>query len=238
MTNPAKRHVIVVLDRSGSIASILEDMQGGFDTWIDEQSEVPKETTISLWQFDTEVDQIWDFERLVKGMRFKIVPRGWTALNDATAQAIVRSGEQLAAIPEDERPDEVVLVIATDGWENRSVEHPNPAGRAYVAGLIKVQEEQYNWHVIYMGIGHDAFTEASSMGITFDSTLSAVPVATAAAWSATSGSMSRGSAGGDYSYTQAERTATSGGAMGGSTIAYPPTTGGSSSVPPLIHKIP
>lgn len=225
MTNPAKRHVIVVLDRSGSITSILSDMQGGFDTWIDEQSEVPKETTISMWEFDTEVDQVWDFERLVKGLRHRIVPRGWTALNDATAQAIVKSGEQLAVLPEDERPGEVVLIVATDGLENHSVEHPNPAGRAYVAGLIKVQEEQYGWHVIYMGIGHDAFGEAASMGVASNVTLDAAPVAVAAAWSSTSGSMTRGSAGGDYSYTATERLKSAGGTTGGSSGNY----GGTSS---------
>lgn len=34
MTNPDRRHIIFVMDRSGSITDILSDMQGGFDQFV------------------------------------------------------------------------------------------------------------------------------------------------------------------------------------------------------------
>src|SRR5882724_4452266 len=118
MTNPERRHIIFVMDRSGSIRDILSDMQGGFSQFITDQLAVPLETTASLYQFDTEHDQPFSFAPLAELRNYTIVPRGGTALLDAVGTAFVKEGEQLAAMPEDQRPGTVIVLIATDGLEN------------------------------------------------------------------------------------------------------------------------
>jgi hypothetical protein len=49
-----------------------------------------------------------------------VQPRGRTALLDATAKFITEIGEQLSALPEDQRPGHVICLIMTDGMEDSS----------------------------------------------------------------------------------------------------------------------
>lgn len=131
MTSPDRRHIIFVIDRSGSITGILSDMQGGFDQFVTDQLAVPLETTASLYQFDTEHDQLFSL------------------------------GEKLAAMPEDQRPGTVILLIATDGPENSSREYT----KDQVTAMLAEQQEKYGWVVVYNGAGQDAFAEAGGLGI-------------------------------------------------------------------------
>lgn len=47
-------HIAIVLDRSGSMSSCVNDTIGGFNTFIDEQKKVPGEASLTLVQFDDE----------------------------------------------------------------------------------------------------------------------------------------------------------------------------------------
>jgi hypothetical protein len=213
MTNPRKRHIIPIMDRSGSIGSILSDMQGGYDQFIADQLVTDQQegltTTASLYQFDEKHDQLFSFAPLAELKSYKIVPRGWTALLDAVGTALVKEGEALAALPEDQRPGKVVVLIASDGKENYSKEY----SKAQVAAMVTAQQEKYGWVIIYNGANQDAFAEAGGMGISGDTTLDymATPEGTQSGWAAASASVSRGAqAGGSYAYTDAERAAAKG----------------------------
>lgn len=46
--------ITVVLDKSGSMASIVTDTIGGFNTFLKEQQEQPNPAKLSLIQFDHE----------------------------------------------------------------------------------------------------------------------------------------------------------------------------------------
>jgi hypothetical protein len=46
-------HISVVLDRSGSMATIADDMVGGFNTFVDEQKRVDGAARVTLVQFDS-----------------------------------------------------------------------------------------------------------------------------------------------------------------------------------------
>ncbi len=47
-------------------------------------------------------------------------PRGMTAMLDAIGRTLVSVGQNLAAMPEEERPGLVSVTIITDGYENAS----------------------------------------------------------------------------------------------------------------------
>ncbi len=47
-------------------------------------------------------------------------PRGSTALLDAIGRTVTELGTALAAMPEEERPCKVIVIIMTDGLENAS----------------------------------------------------------------------------------------------------------------------
>src|SRR5712671_3389984 len=130
MTDPAYTHYVLIIDRSGSMARIRDDTQGGVRHFIAEQATVPGKATLSLYQFDTEHDRVHDFADLAGLPPYTLTPRGGTALNDACARAISETGARLAALSEDTRPGKVVVVIATDGQENSSSEFPGKEGKA------------------------------------------------------------------------------------------------------------
>ncbi len=50
--------ITVVLDRSGSMASIAEDVVGGLNTFIAGQQQVEGEARFSLVQFDDQYDVV------------------------------------------------------------------------------------------------------------------------------------------------------------------------------------
>jgi uncharacterized protein YegL len=207
MTDASLVHYIFIIDRSGSMSSIKDDMEGGIRTFIGKQLEGvdPAKRTISLYQFDTVHDTVYDFAPLEKAGDYSLVPRGGTALLDAIGFAFTESGEKLAAIPEDERPGYVMVVIVTDGKENSSKEYT----RGRVKKLITHQQEKYNWKVTYIGANQDAFAEAGAIGIPVTSTLSyrATPMATASSWGSAGMAVSAGTVTTNavITYTQEQR---------------------------------
>jgi len=157
-------HVSVLLDRSGSMESIKSDTIGGFNSFINDQKKVPGEMTLTLCQFDTVYDNVYNFINIqqVSPLTDKtFVPRGQTALLDSVARTIMDTGKRLSEIPEDNRPDRVMVVIITDGQENASKGWTRDA----VATMVRHQEDNYKWQFVYIGANQDAFTEAQKMGM-------------------------------------------------------------------------
>lgn len=161
MTKPNFTEIIVILDRSGSMSTIAADMRGGFDQFIADQRKVPGECTVTLAQFDDRYELVYEARPIADVPPLELVPRGWTALYDAVGKTINSVGERLSKTPEDARPSKVIVVIISDGHENRSQEFGQPA----IAEMIKVQRETYNWEFVYLGANQIAADVAVKMGI-------------------------------------------------------------------------
>lgn len=194
MTNQRYQHVVIINDRSGSIEVILAGMQSGFDEFIRSQQSLIADGTLSkltmsLWQFDDKIDMVGSFLPITEFTGYKIQPRGNTAMYDAIGRAIVTEGEQLAAMPEDERPGQVVVLIISDGLENWSKDWTGPK----VRDLIEQQKSQYGWQVIYIGTNQDAFQESDKIGVASAGTLSYASSNTGAsnAWQSTNSALRR-----------------------------------------------
>lgn len=165
MTQPGYTHITLLSDRSGSISGIQEDVNGGIKTYVTEQQEVPGKCTISLHTFDDVFDVEKDFIDIKDWGDYSVQPRGLTALLDAMARSINLTGQRLAALPEDERPEHVLFVISTDGLENASEEFAvNKGGRDRIFKMVRHQEETYGWVFVYLAAGQDAIGVGQSMG--------------------------------------------------------------------------
>jgi hypothetical protein len=151
----------VVLDRSGSMHACRSDAEGGLNSFIARQKELPGECTFTLVQFDTVYEFVHKAIPLRTVPHCHLEPRGNTALLDAVGRAIVETGERLRTLPEADRPGLVVFVIITDGQENSSREYT----KARVREMIEHQQNVYKWQFTYLGANQDAFAEAGSMGI-------------------------------------------------------------------------
>lgn len=182
MTNPDLTHIEFVLDRSGSMHSIKEDIEGGFDAFIADQCSHPGQCTVSLAQFDNEYETVFTAIDVREVRPLDLQPRGATAMLDAIGRSISALGERLAALPEAERPGTVVVAIMTDGMENASREFTHEA----VKELITRQEQAYNWQFLYMGADQDAIEVGARIGVRADRSLTYARGKSREAYAATS----------------------------------------------------
>jgi hypothetical protein len=160
VTQPGYRHRIIVMDRSGSINDILEGQQSGLSEFFGSEGQVPGDATYSLWDFDTRIRCVHSFASLNEVKDYKIEPRGGTAMYDAVGDAVNAEGAKLAGLPEDKRPEDVTVIVASDGLENSSQRWTGTE----VKNLLAVQQDTYKWRVIYMGCNQDAFKEGEKIG--------------------------------------------------------------------------
>lgn len=154
-------HIVVVLDRSGSMISVKNDMEQGLKYLLDEQKKVEGEATISLYKFDDHVESVFHFSPLAAVEKIELEPRGFTALYDALGQAVDETGRYLAAMPEPLRPERVIVVVITDGDEN----HSSKFTQRQVFDKITQQTERYNWQFTYLGANQDALKVGHGLGI-------------------------------------------------------------------------
>lgn len=201
-------HIAVVLDRSGSMSTVVNDTIGGFNTFLADQRSATGEATITLAQFDDQYEVIYANKPIVEApdlTKETFVPRGMTALLDGIGRTINSTGAYLGNLPEDQRPEKVVFVILTDGGENSSREFT----RGKVFEMITHQREKYDWQFVFLGANQDAISTGGLLGIAANAsmTYAANGVGTKAAFASTSASL-RSLRSGDadqMSYSDADR---------------------------------
>lgn len=166
--------IVFVVDRSGSMKSVASDMIGGFNRFIKTQKDNKVgECTVTFNQFDDIFENVYKNVLVedVKDLDDKTyVPRNMTALYDAVGRTIDEVGAELADLPEDQRPEKVLVVILTDGLENAS----NTFKRKDVQEKIKLQTETYKWEFIYIGANQDSWAVGEGLGISGANTINYV----------------------------------------------------------------
>lgn len=53
-----KSEIICIIDRSGSMVSILDDAIGGFNTFLEQQKKVPGDAALTFIQFDNKYEVV------------------------------------------------------------------------------------------------------------------------------------------------------------------------------------
>jgi len=161
MTNPNLTHLYFLLDRSGSMQTIVDDTVGGFDAFIAEQRTSPGECRVTLAQFDDHYEEVYADRPIADVPSLVLQPRGTTALLDSIGRLVTDAGRRLDALPEDQRPGTVVVGIMTDGMENASREWAHPQ----IKQLIETQTRDYQWQFLYLGADQDAIEVGMSIGV-------------------------------------------------------------------------
>lgn len=190
MTKPGYRLRLLIIDRSGSISSILQGQQSGLDEFLSGEAALPGEAAFSLWDFDAEIRCIASLAPVADLQGYKIEPRGLTALWDAIGQAVTAEGAKLAALPEDQRPEDVTVIISTDGLNTQPDQEWDAAG---VKKLLAGQQAQYGWRVLFLGANQDAVLEGQKYGVAGGQSVSYVASSTGArnSWVGTRNYLSR-----------------------------------------------
>ena len=167
MTNSDLTLIAVLVDRSGSMSACRADMEGGINTFLDEQAAQPGQAEVALAQFDDHYELVWPIKPIAEKTDYRLVPRGCTALLDGMGKFITEIGEELAARAEADRPGKVIMVIVTDGYENSSREW----SRAQIKELVTQQQDQWGWEFVFLGANMDAVAEGGSFGLSANSSL-------------------------------------------------------------------
>lgn len=144
--------IAVILDRSGSMASIQVEMQMALNKLVADQKAVPGECMFTLCQFDDLIETPHDQEDLQKIPHLRLKPRGSTALLDAMGQTLTR----IRYTPAKSR----VAVVITDGMENASREW----SRDKVFHLVTDMRKE-GWEFTFLGANQDAIAVGTSLGI-------------------------------------------------------------------------
>lgn len=166
MTDPNYTAVMVLIDRSGSMASIKGAAESGINEFIKGRAAMAagKKCTVRLAQFDTEYELVHPSTDPAKLPEFLLEPRHLTALHDAMGRSIVEFGAELAAMPEAERPGTVIFAVMTDGMENSSLDYT----QEQVRELVQQHEREFSWQVLYLGANQDAVKTGGSLGVRKD----------------------------------------------------------------------
>jgi hypothetical protein len=163
-TNPGDSdpvHVSFLVDRSGSMSPMVDDVVGGFNEFVENQKQETSDCTMTLVQFDSQDP----YEIIHNGIQIGMVPeltrqqyqpRGGTPLLDALGTLISRVDQRLVDLGTCE--DQIVVVF-TDGYENSSTTW----NRSTLFQAIESRRAA-GWTFVYLGANQDSYDEAGRLG--------------------------------------------------------------------------
>lgn len=151
--------VVLIADRSGSMQSIAKATQDALEEFVNKQKSEPGGFTIDTVFFDDKYEErAVMVDPRVHDLDLSIHPRGMTAMHDAIGRKINDFSANLEKL--EEKPDKILFVIATDGFENASQEYNQKS----VADLIKSKQEA-GWEFTFIGANQDAISTAKGLNI-------------------------------------------------------------------------
>lgn len=159
--------LVFILDRSGSMSGLESDTIGGYNSMLSKQKKEEGEATITTVLFDDEYELLHD-RISIKGVDSitdkEYFVRGTTALLDAIGKTLNKIINVQRHTAEDEKAENIMFVIITDGMENSSYEYNYDK----IKNMIEHQKNKYGWEFIFLGANIDSVATAEHFGIDKD----------------------------------------------------------------------
>jgi hypothetical protein len=154
--------ITFVLDESGSMNRIAQSARDGFNEYLQEQITGEGQTWWTLTTFTSRASTRFAVipGEEVRPLGDDYSPNGMTALYDAVGDSVTKTKAFLDSLAHDDRPQDVIVVILTDGMENSSRRWD--LGR--VARLIADAEDD-GWQFVFLGANLDSRAVAHDMGM-------------------------------------------------------------------------
>ena len=156
--------IICILDRSGSMQRLTDDVIGGYNSFLDKQKKESGAAEVTTVLFDDQYEKIGNAVDIQKAENLTSAiyyARGSTALMDAVGKTITETLGQMEKNKICPAKRRVLVMIMTDGLENASKEY----NKARVKSLIDATTKNYQWNYIFLGANIDSAAEADSIGI-------------------------------------------------------------------------
>ncbi|MEV0237830.1 vWA domain-containing protein [Nonomuraea sp. NPDC050786] len=199
------RHIELVLDRSSSMHPIKAQTEAGVRAFLAEQRQVGGRTTVSLTLFNHSVELQLANCDLGQVPEITLEPRGRTALLDAIGETIARARRFVRGRSRAERPDEIIVVILTDGHENASVSFTHDMVREMIA---EQRSKKRSWQFVLLGADEAVHALARILGIDADAAIQYDHDLSEGVLSAAGRMIRRGTESGRYGFTDQERRVT------------------------------
>ncbi len=157
--------ILCILDRSGSMASIINEAIAAFNAFVEQQQQLAGKAKLTLALFDDQYELLYERIKLAKVPALTLdaaTPRGMTALYDAVGRTLTHAKQDRKTI----------CLIQTDGFENASQE--------YSAKQLKkliTEKQKSGWAFVFIGAGIDAFDAGSSLGLSIEQCVSVTATA-------------------------------------------------------------
>ena len=158
-------HVSFLIDRSGSMQGLVEDVVGGFNSFLATQKGETGDCTMTLVQFDNQnpfevIHDAAPINQIPDLTRDRYQPRGSTPLLDALGDLVTSVDRRLAGLG---TPEDQIVVVFSDGFENASRRWT----RSTLFEAIEARKAA-DWTFVYLGANQDSYHEAGHLG--FDQT--------------------------------------------------------------------
>ena len=166
--------LVLILDMSGSMASLTDDTIGGFNSVIRQNTDKDGEVLVTTYLFNGACKMLHDRVPIaeVRPMTTEDYRAGGcTALIDAMGQAIDHIVSIHRYAREEDIPEHTLFVITTDGWENAS--HRYTAEQ--VKEKVRHQQEKRGWEFVYLASNIDAVETAGRYGIAREYAVDTMP---------------------------------------------------------------
>lgn len=159
--------LVFIMDRSGSMSSIAQDMEGVMKEVISKQKDRDEDVLVTFVRFDSDYEEVFYEKSINEIDGFNLEPRSCTALLDAMGNTINTVERRFNQKDEEDRPERVLFVVITDGGENTSKEF----SRSQVFEIIEKVKRDNDWGFTFIGANQDAIGEGSSLGISRGSSI-------------------------------------------------------------------
>ena len=166
MSKKKTTEIVCILDKSGSMGHLAEEVIQSFNQFIEEQRELDDPANVTLVQFNHKYEKPFDsvpignFPELTDEV-YRCC--GQTALHDAIGKTLNEF---------DKKKKNVVVLIQTDGYENASQEFGGPRGRELIRKMV-TEKEKLGWNFVFIGANIDSFAATDGFGMSKGHTMTA-----------------------------------------------------------------
>ena len=161
--NTKVTEIVIIIDKSGSMASFSEDTIQGVNSLITKQKAEEGNANLSMVFFNNAVstfrwrEPIRDTESITNN---EYHPSGSTSLLDAIGSTIKEMVSSLHSEPSFKCSDSIVFFILSDGYENSSQLYTYTQVRQMIT-----QQTKKNWKFVFMGADIDIMKVGDELGI-------------------------------------------------------------------------
>ena len=166
MTDKNYTALMFIVDRSGSMQDIRDDMVGGLTTLLEEQKRLPGLFTIDMAQFNNTIDTVHQMAS-PENVTITVERGGGTAPYDAIGIGVNGFIQRIAALPEHAKPHAIQVVVVTDGAEHSSTEYT----AQQVKALITDKQSDDCWDFFFLGANQDAVVAGGELGFREDASM-------------------------------------------------------------------